>query len=250
MKNFKLSILAIGAFLLFSTNTMEAQDQMYWIHVDEVKPAMQAEYEKTAKEFADACKTHKIPDVIFNTWRHDDGSYVYSSPVENFADLDKDELKPLRDKMGAEKFKALFDRFDKCYDSHHSFMVTHKSELSYMPGGKLNEGDFREYYFFYVTPSQSKAVAEKLKEVKSLFSKKGSKSYYSIMHSGFGAEEEFYVAIVAAKDELANIQKGIDNNKLLGEDWQKKWNELFTLMYRFETETSMFRADLSYSPAK
>ncbi|WP_339888687.1 hypothetical protein [uncultured Flavobacterium sp.] len=250
MKNFKLSILAIGAFLLFSTNTLKAQDQMYWIHVDHVKPAMQSEYEKIAKEFADACKTYNIPDFTFNTWRHDDGSYVYSSPMKNFADMDKDALKPLRDKMGEQKFINLFERFDKCYDKHQNFMVTHKSELSYMPDGKLNEGDFREYYFLYVTPSQSKAVAEKLKEVKSLFSKKNSKSYFSILHSGFGTEEEFYVAIVAAKDEADNIQKGVDNNKLLGEDWRKKWNELFGLLNRYETKTSMFRADLSYSSTK
>jgi hypothetical protein len=250
MKNFKLSILAIGVFLLFSTNTLKAQDQMYWIHVDQVKPAMQTEYEKIAKEFAEACKTYNISDLIFNTWQHNDGSYVYSSPVKNFADMDKDELKPLRDKMGKEKFESLFDRFDKCYDSHKSFMATYKSDLSYMPEGKLNDGDYREYYFFYVTPSQSKAVSEKLKEVKDLFAKKSSKAYYSIMHSGFGSEEEFYVAIVGAKDELENTQRGIDNNMLLGADWEKKWKELNVLLFRYETKSGMYRPDLSYSSTK
>ena len=250
MKTFKHSILAIGAFLLFSTNSVIAQDQMYWIHVDNVKPAMQAEYEKTAKEFADACKTYKIPDFTFNTWRHDDGSYVYSSPMKNFADLDKDQLKPLRDKMGTEKFINLFERFDKCYDSHQSFIATYKSDLSYMPDGKLNDGDFREYYFMYVTPSNSKAVAEKMKEIKALWTKKGSKQYYSMMHSDFGAEEEFYVAIVAAKDDVESAQNGTENNKLLGEEWGKKWSELYLLLKRVDVKTSMYRADLSYAPTK
>lgn len=250
MKKLRLSFLAIGAFLLFTTTVVNAQDQMYWIHVDHVKPAMQKQYEKTAKEFADACKNYNIPDFTFNVWRHDDGAYYYSSPMKNFAEMDKDGLKPLRDKMGADKFKTMFDGFDKCYDNHHSFMVTHKSELSYMPEGKLNDGDFREYYYMYVTPENSNAVAEKLKEIKDLWTKKGAKHYYSILHTGFGANEEFYVAIVAAKDDLESAQNGMTNNKLLGEEWGKKWNEVYSLLSRLKIETSMYREDLSYNQKK
>jgi len=249
MKNFKLSILSIGAFLLFITNTLKAQDQMYWVHVDHVKPAMQAEYEKVAKDFADACKTNNVPDFEFNTWRHNDGSYYSSSPLKNFADLDKDGMKPLRDKMGEDKFQAMFDRLDKCYDSHNSFIATVKSDLSYIPTGKLNEGDFRKYHYFYVTPSNSKALAAKLKEIKELFAKKGAKEYYSILHSGFGAPEEFYVAILAGKDEMDYEKTSAASTAILGEEWGKKWNELYALMNRYETQTSMYRLDLSY-PAK
>ena len=250
MKNLKLSLLAIGAFLLCSTSTLKAQDQMYWVHIDHVKPAMQSEYEKVAKEFAEACKTYNVPDVVFNTWRHDDGSYVYSSPMKNFADMDKDGMKPLRDKMGTDKFVAMFERFDKCYDSHNSFMATFKSDLSYLSNGKLNEGNFVKYHFFYVTPSNSNAVAAKLKEIKNLFAKKGSKEYYSILHSGFGATEEFYVAILNGKDEIDYEKTSNQNNELMGEEWQKKWNELYSLMARYETKTSMYRADLSYTSKK
>lgn len=249
MKNFKLTML-FGAFLLFATNMMKAQDQMYWVHVDNVKPAMQGEYEKVAKEFAEACKTHSVPDVEFDAWRHGNGSYVYSSPMKNFADLDKDGMKPLREKMGADKFKAMFDRFDKCYDSHQSFIATYKSDLSYMPTGKLSEGDFRKYHFFYVTPSNSKAVAEKLKEIKELFTKKGSKEYYVMLHSGLGTPEEYYLAILGGKN-ISDYEKISDaNNELLGADWDKKWSELYALMMRYETETATYRPDLSYKAKK
>jgi hypothetical protein len=239
-------LLAVVCLLCAAYSTT-AQDQMYWIHIDHVKPAMQVEYEKVAKEFADACKTHKIPDFEFNTWRHNNGDYVYSSPLKNFADMDKDGMKPLRDKMGKDKFQAMFDRFDKCYDSHQSFMVTHKNDLSYMPNGKLNEGDFRKYHFFYVAPSKSKAAAEKLKEIKELFAKKGSKEYYMILHSGFGAQEEYYLAIVAAKNEMDYEKTSTTNNEVLGDEWGKKWNEFYALMTKYKTESSMYRADLSYS---
>lgn len=250
MKTIKLNLLLFATVLFLSTSTTIAQNQMYWIHKDNVKPAMQAEYEKVAKEFADACKKHNIQDAYFTTWRHDDGAYVYSSQLKNFADMDKNALAPLAEKMGKDKFQALFDRFDKCYDSHTSFMVTHLSDLSYMPNDKLNEGNFRKYHFFYVTPSNSKAVAQKLKEIKDLFTKKGSKEYYSILHSGFGAPEEFYVALIGAKDEMDYEKTSTENNKLMGDEWQKKWSEIYALMNRYEPKTGMFKEELSYTAKK
>lgn len=249
MKKIKLTIV-FGAFLLFTTNMMKAQDQMYWVHIDHVKPAMQTEYEKVAKEFAEACKTYSVPDFEFDTWRHENGSYVYSSPLKNFADMDKDGMKPLRDKMGADKFKAMFDRFDKCYDDHTSFMATYKSDLSYIPNGKLNDGDFRKYHFLYVTPANSKAVAEKAREIKELFAKKGSKEHYVILHSGFGTPEEYYLVILGAKNATDYEKISEENDKLLGEEWNKKWNELFVLLKRHETENVMYRLDLSYTSKK
>ena len=83
-----------------------------------------------------------------------------------------------------------------------------------------------------------------------MFAKKGSKEYYVIMHSGFGADEEFYLVILGAKDVQDEDRISNENNKLLGDDWTKKWNELFVLMTRHETETSMYRADLSYNAKK
>jgi hypothetical protein len=250
MKKIKHTILSISALLLFVATSMQAQDQMYWVHVDHVKPAMQGEYEKVAKAFADACKTNNLQDFEFNTWRQGNGSYVSSSPIKNFADMDKETMKTLSDKMGKEKFQAMFDGFDKCYDKHNSFIATYKSELSYIPTGKLAEGNFTKYHFFYVTPSNSKAVAAKLKEIKELFAKKGAKEYYVILHSGFGASEEFYVAIVDAKDQMDYEKTSIENDKIMGEDWGKKWGELYALLHRYETETAMYRSDLSYKATK
>jgi hypothetical protein len=249
MKKLKFYFLANVAFLFFATNNVNAQDQMYWIHVDHVKPAMKAEYAKTAKEFADACKTYNIPDLQFNVWLHDNGSYFYSSPMKNFADMDKDGLKPLRDKMGADKFKAMFERFDKCYDSHQSFMATYKSDLSFTPDSKSAEGDYNKYHYMYVTPANSQSVAVKLKEIKDLWAKKGSKLPYIILHSGFGAEEEFYLAIFRNKNAQSADFASDENNKILGEEWGKKWNELYPLLTRYNIETSMYQTDLSY-PAK
>jgi hypothetical protein len=69
------------------------------------------------------------------------------------------------------------------------------------------------------------------------------------LHTGFGAEEEFYLVIIRNKDSQSQAVASADNNKLLGEDWGKKWNELYPLLSHYKTETSMYKLDLSY-PAK
>lgn len=250
MKTVKITISLLGFFIFLIPLKTTAQDQMYWIHVDHVKPSMEKEYEKVAKEFADACKTYNVPDFTFNVWRHDNGSYYYSSPMKNFAEMDKDGMKPLRDKMGADKFKSMFERFDKCYDAHQSFMVTYRSDLSYLPEGKSAEGDFNKYYYLYVSPANSIAVADKMKEVKDLWAKKGSKLPYLVLHTGFGAEEEFYLVIIRNKDSQSQAAVSSENNKLLGDEWQKKWDELYPLLSHYKTETSMYKVDLSYNPKK
>ena len=250
MKTFKHNLLFFVAVAFLSTYATFAQDQMYVIHIDHVKPSMKMEYEKVAKEFAEACKTYNLKDFDFSTFRYDDGSYVYSSPIKSYADLDKNPVEPLMEKMGKAKFQSMFERFDKCYDSHTNITATLLSGLSYIPDGKLNEGSFRKNYFFYVTPSNSKAVAQKLKEVKDLFTKKGTNQHYVVLHSGFGASEEFYVVILAAKNEM-DYQKTADaDDILLGNEWQTKWNELYALINKVEVVTGSFREDLSYITKK
>lgn len=250
MKTLKITISLFGVFLFLTPLKTFAQDQMYVIHIDNVKPSMQVDYEKVAKEFADVCKTYNLQDFDFNAFRYDDGTYAYSNQIKNFAELDRNTITPLIEKMGKDKFEAMFERFNKCYDSHTSFTAKLMSDLSYMPNGKLNDGNFRKNHFFYVTPSNSKAVAQKLKEIKALYTKKSAKEYYVILHSGFGAPEEFYVAILAAKDQTDYEKTSNENNNLLGEEWQKKWDEFYSLMSKYETKTGKYREDLSFKAKK
>lgn len=250
MKTIKQNLLRFVAIALLSSYATFAQDQQYVIHVDHVKPAMKLEYEKIAKEFAEACKTHNLKDFDFSTFRYDDGTYVYSTPINNYADLDKDPMAPMVEKMGKAKFQALFERFDKCYDSHYNLTATFLNDLSYIPDGKLNEGNYRKNYFLYVTPSNSKAVAQKIKEVKELFAKKGAKEHFVVMHSGFGAPEEFYVVILGAKNEMDYQKISDEDDVILGEEWQKKWDELYALLQKVEVITGSYREDLSYYSKK
>lgn len=251
MKALKITLL-LTAFILLSPMKISAQNQMYVIHQDNVKPAMQAEYVKINKELVEACKKHNLQGTEWYASRIDDGSYIFASPIKNMAELDANTFAPLAEKMGKDNFSALFERFNKCYDTHGDFLVILRNDLSYKASANAptEAQNFTKYHFFYVSPENSKKMVEKLKEIKELYTSKKSNETYQIYHSGFGEMNEYYVAVLNAKDEMAYEKTSEENNTLLGDDWNKKFNELFVLSAKYEQKSGYMRPELSYQPKK
>lgn len=234
---------------------LQAQDnknQAFYVHEDQVRPSMMEEYETVSKDFAEACKTHKLADVNWNIATTTTGRYLSISPIDNMAALDNNVFTPLREKMGDEAFGNIFKRFNKCYDVHRDYIVYLNEELTYMPEGisLTQEGqNFRKWHRLYVTPENIQNLKGKLKELKALFEKKGSKEYYRIYHSGFGTESDYYVAVLSAKDAEDYARKSKENEALLGQEGEKLFGEMFKYVLRYEVEEGEMRPDLAYSPS-
>lgn len=244
-KNKLLTILIMVMATLF----VNAQNQAYWIHTDYVKPAMQASYEKVAKDFVEACKKHDLKNADWTSARMDDGRYLTIAPIKNMADFDENPLAPLMEKMGKDSFYALFDRFNACYDKHTDNVIYLNGALSYMPNGltATTPGhDYRKYHFFYVTPSTSKVVSEKIKAIKDFYAKKGLKEQFRIFHSGFGSPEEYYVAVIAAKDAQDYLKTSDEAEAQYGDEGKKLFDELFSSIARYEVRAGEMRPDLGY----
>ena len=246
------SIFTIAIMLLLTPLTSIAQNQAYWIHADKVKPSKQGDYEQVNKDFIDACKEHDLKDADWVTARVDDGTYLSISPIEKMADFDKNPLAPLAEKMGEENFSKIFERFNECYDQHSDFIIVLNKDLSYMPDGltPITEGqDYRKWHFLYVTPSNSQKLRAKIKAIKDLHEKQNSKEYVRIYHSGFGNDEEYYLATISAKDEQSYAKVSDDNEALLGDEGKKLFGEMFALLDRYEVKTGYMRPDLGYAAA-
>ena len=249
-----LKILAIATVSLLSLPFQSgAQNQMVWIHDDHVKPAMFAEYSKAAKELADACKKHNLQNADWMTIRLNNGTYRSVAAIDNMAELDANLFAPLAEKMGKENLAALWDRFDKCYDKHNSYTIINMKELTYMPDGfTMNPPgqDYRKFHYFYVTPSGSDAAAEKIKAIKAVYAKKGAKENFRVYRSGFGCAEEFYVAVISAKDEQSYIKTSDETEALLGEEGRKAIDDLMKTAERYEVIDGYLKADLGYTSKK
>jgi len=252
MKNSKTTIL-VAALMLTANLTLNAQNQLFSIHADYVKPSMESEYVAISKEFVAECKKYNLQNADWTAIRLDNGTYLTFEAIPNMAALDTNSFAPLADKMGAANFQSLFDRFNKCYDRHGSYVLTRIESLTYMPEGAqaAQEGqNYRKYHYLYVTPSTAKMVGEKMKAIKELYAKKGSKEYYRVYHSGFGTLGEFFLVAISAKDEQSYAKQSDENEALLGEEGKKLLDDLFQNISRYDPVTGYIRPSLSYITKK
>jgi hypothetical protein len=252
MKTVK-QIIRTATLLLIATNTINAQDQMYFIHSDYVKPSMQSEYIQVSKELVAACKKHNIQNADWMCNRSDEGVYYSIAPIKNLAELDIDTFLPLAEKMGKENLDAIWDRFNKCYDRHNSYILTLKKDLSFMPNGITlqTEGEnYRKHHYFYITPANTKIVSEKIKAITTLYTKKNSKVHYRIYQSGFGTVEDYFLVSISAKNEEEYAKRAEENRILLGDEGKTLLNDLYKNIKRYDVKTAMMQNDLGYTATK
>lgn len=227
--------------------------QAYWIHEDHVKPSMTDEYEQVSKDLVAACKEHNIQDNMWLTMALNDNSYLYISPIDNMASLDKNGFETLSEKMGADKMGALFERFNPTYNEHGDYIVYLSKNLSYMPGGisQTIEGqNYRTLYYNYVTPENNKDFVEVLKKMKAAFEKHNSKLNYRVYRSGFGVMGNYYMIAVAAESNLASAKIGDENWNLMKDDFDPLLKEMSKYTWKMDQKRGWMREDLGYIPAK
>ena len=247
MKTLKPTIL-IALLVCFTFNLSFAQ-KMYQVHVDFVNPSKLAEYNKIAKEFVEACKKYN-PQAPWITATTSDNRYMYVSPMENFAELDKNPFSDMAKAMG-DSFGDMFKRFNTCYDKHGDFVLILDENLTYMPEGISQTQDgqnYRKYFFIYYKPKNQKTLWDAMKGVKDLFASKNSKEYYRVYRSGFGVMDNYYMVAISAKDEIDHATRGKANDELLGDGAKEIFGKVMNAASKFEEVSGWMRPDLSYSP--
>ena len=229
----------------------EKRFQMYSVHEDRVMPSKVMQYEQTAKMLADKFREHNISEGSYLCSSTDDFRYLYVSPIENMADLDKNPgMGELYEKMGEEAFGKMMDQFDGTYSKHGDYVIWMDKELTYMPDGitQTPEGEnFRKFWYLHFTPGNGGALRDAMKEVKAMFASKGSKSYYRVYRSGFGNMDSFYMVAAAAKDAAEMELRGAENDKLLGEDAQPTFAKVLAQITKMEEITGFVRPELGYN---
>ena len=254
MRTLKKTIIISIAFMLFGMMgiAQEKTTQAYWIHEDEVKPSMVAEYEAICKELTDNMKKYNIQEINALVTSTADNRYLWVSPISNMADIDKPIFKTLAEKMGPENMGKIFEKMSHSYHVEHDYVIHLDKELSYMPGGitQTPEGQpYRKFHYFHYTPAKAEAVKEKAMAIKNLFASKGSKLDYRVYRSGFGNRGAYYMVAIAAKSPADYAEKIEQNNALLGQEWQKIYGEFMDTMLDYEVVEGRMRPDMGYSPS-
>ncbi len=244
--------LAFISLTLIGIHAQEKTTQAFWVHEDVVKPSMVMEYEAVCKELTDNMKKHNIQEVSTIVTNTADSRYLWVSPIESMADIEKPIFATLAEKMGGTAMADLFARMDKCYDIEQNYVIHLDKELSYMPGGitQTPEGqDYRKFHYLHFAPGDRAMMKEKMKAIKEMFAQKGSNTHYRVYKSGFGTRGEFYMVAVAAKDAVDHAEKATANDALLGEDGNKMMGDLFGNLIKYEEFVGRMRPDMAFSPS-
>lgn len=243
---FVIAVLPTTNLLAQSTNA----NQAFWVHEDQVKPSMYKEYEAVTKDFIAASQKHDLKDANWTTARQDGGIYLNISPISNMADLDKNPLAPLAEKMGEDNFRDIFNRFDKCYDVHRNYIVHLITDLSYMPNGLTTNTpgeDYRKWHYFHVTPQNVANLRNKMKEIKALYEKTGANQHYRVYRNGFGTDGDYYLVVISAKDAQSYDKTSNETDVLLGAEGEKLFDEMMQYVHKYESRTGSMRPDLGYA---
>ena len=238
--------------LLISTSFLAAQNQTFRIHVDHVYPSSTAAYEKISKKIADLAVENKEKEGWNVLWTNDN-KVISISPVKGWEELGNAFMPNTQAKMGDQKFRELFEEFDRHYDKHNDYILTLNSNLSYMPDGMTvnpQGKNYRKNTLMYYKARDRKKVEEIAQKFKDLYSKKGSKSHYRVYFSGFGVEESYIMVVGSAVNALEYQKQAEENRKLIGDDSRKLWDELSQYVTRREYIEGNMRPDLSYVPGK
>lgn len=244
-------VMAVSSVFLLNAQG-NVNFQSYGVHEDVVLPSMANEYETAVKELVANIKKHNVQELKWITTVTSDFRYLYVYPIANMADLDKDNFKSLRDKMGADQFSDLFKRMSKCYNQHFDYVLRLDKDLTYMPAGitQTPEGqNYRRFYYLRYTPLQEEKLVASLKAVKDMFQKKNSKIDYRVYRSGFGSGGDYFLVAIAAKDAMTYETMGSENDKLLGEEAGKVFGEMMKNISKMEEVSGSMRPDLA-SPSK
>lgn len=245
----KTSAILFCFFLFTGLWAQEGKNQAFWIHEDQVKPSMMAEYVKASKDLVEACKKNNVANIQWSVASMDDGTFLSITPIENLSDIQNMNFNELKEKIGDEAFNKMFENFNQCYDKHGDYVTILVPGLSYMPDGLTTNTpgeDYRVWHRLEVTPANMQMVQNKMKDLKKLFAAKNSKMHYRIYRSGFGNVGDSYVAVISAKDAMDYDKKSAENDQLLGEEGQNLFNEMFKYVNAYEVKRGAMRPELAY----
>ena len=251
MKSFR-SILFSTIFSLlfgFSASAQNDRYQMFVVHEDHIKDGMHQKHETADKAVAAAAKEHNMKGMDWLTFEADDNRVMYLSPIDGFADLDRNPFEDLQKKMGKEKLDNMLDGYNGTYTKHGDYILRLDNELSYMPDGmnqSSDENTYRELVFYHIPPGKEEKAEELAKSVKKLYSEKGSKIHYRVYKSGFGTMGNYYMVAVSGKDKASVEKARNENMTLIGKEGEKLFAEIKENTSKQEVVTGHTRPDLSY----
>jgi len=249
-KSINALIATLLVFMLVPLTTLaqEGKTQKFVVHEDVVKPHKMMAYEKASKAFVATLKEHAGPEAHFMAMSSDDMRYIFISPIDNMAALDKNPFAKLEESLGKEATKEVFESWNGMFETHYDYILNLNPALSYNSGEIMEQGvNFRKIDYYYIFPDKMEEAFAIAKEWKELHANNNIASGYRVYSGGMGTEPMLMV-VSWAKDAVQMEQNSMKVRETLGEAGQELYARTLALTKRMESITGWMRPDLSYMP--
>ncbi len=227
--------------------------QLFSIHEDLVIPSMLEKYEKAASNLAATIGKSGVTTVSYTAASMDNFTYIYFTPVENLAAVDKmgEGWSEVEKKVGKQAFDAAMNQFDGCYASHKNYLVRMRPELSYNPSHGSAPADgmlYRTWEFYYIHPGMEEEAENIAKEWVALNKKLGLPDGYRLYSGSFGSDTPLFVVSQSAKDAVDFATRQEAWMKKAGDEGKALWAKTWKVIRKFDTHNGRIRPDLSVQP--
>lgn len=240
---FLMMILAPGL------SAQEKKYQKFVIHEDVVMPHKVMDYEKASKKFVESLTQHAGPEAEFMALSTDDMRYIYISPIENMAALDKSPFAKMEEAIGKDGMKEVFSVWDGTYETHKDYILNLSMDLSYNSGEILEEGIyFRHFDYYYINPDKMSEARDIAKEWKELYASKDVPYGFRVYTGGMGTEPMLMV-VQWAKDAGEYYSREAEVREMLGDDAKELWERTLAITNRIEAVDGWMRPELSFMPS-
>ncbi|MGB5881666.1 MAG: hypothetical protein WBH85_16690 [Thermoanaerobaculia bacterium] len=252
-------VLAIASLLIAAPPAAQAEEEegsvhsKYMIvHIDDIEPSMQQEYEKINEKWVEAFKGAEMGPE-FSWYSSNSGfTYVWVSPMKDYAFLDGEDarFKAMGEALGEEKMAELMEGSNSI-KSHHTNIVKFMSELTYEPANPASKtpGIYR-LTSHMVKPDMTEQFETLVKEVVAAFKKVDSPVGFSAYQTQYGTGSYVVTTMADDADQLNGFPgTGEVLTKALGEERaEQMFQEWRNCITDYETEEFEIRRDLSFVP--
>jgi hypothetical protein len=247
-----LLLLAAPPAVLAGEEEESVHAKYLMVHVDEVEPSMQQEYEKVNEKWVEAFKGAEMSPEW--TWYGSNSgfTYVWVSPMKDYAFLDGEEARfeAVAAVLGEEKMAELMEG-SEAIKSHHSEIAKYMPELTYEPAAPASTtpGIYR-LASHSVKPAMTEQFESLVKKVVAAFKKVESPVGFTGYQTQFGTGSYVFTTMADDLEQLYGFPTAPEIlAKAVGEErageLMEEWRNCIT---DFETEEFEIRSDLSFVP--
>lgn len=251
------SILCAGLIIsvqLFAQDD-KPKDELYLMHVDRVKIDKVSQYEENIKKEIDLWKKHGMELTVKFASKTDDNVYRYLTPIENYADIDKQNeyWKNFSDKAGEDVMKELYGNYNGMYHSHKNVIIKRLADLSYWPENTRLKGEdikFIHIDHYYFKEAKIDEGMKLMKEFKDLMAEKKSDDPYNVWTSDIGDDMGWVAVVRYGKDNIDYYEETNKRMKTFAENFKEMWPKFSATLKHFTHENGTAKREFTYSPEK